>query len=447
MSKKTKKSIYLDNNGTTIICPAAEKAFIKWIKCYNASTNSKVSKGAKDKIMDGTDYILDLYGVSRATHTLLFTSGATESNCFIIRACCKAFKKKLIDKGVELIPHIIISAIEHNSIIDCVRDLESVGDIEVTYVRPTIYGNILAADVERSIKKNTCLIAVMFANNEIPIINNISDISAVAQKHGIPIHCDAVQVFGKINFNIKKNNINSVAASAHKFYGPKGVGISILDNDLIDGYKITAEINGSQQGGLRGGTENVPGIISTVAALQNAFIDRKNKNLYLLKLRTLTLEKLAAVYKFGNFESYVIKKSKPKEEKVIIEAADRRVDKTANDVDRNNLELLSLGPPDDKKAFILPNTILLSVCKNKGKPFCNAELKKFLDAKNIIVSVGSACMTDSKWASHVLDAIGAPPVVKRGVIRISFGDNNTEKEVVALVEGLRAGINKQCGDL
>ena len=423
--KSCPNPVYFDNNATTLICQPAKKVHTEWLSCYNASSDSKIAKPAKALLEKAQDVILAHCGVSSATHTALFTSGATESNCLIIKSCVKAYKKKLIEKGSELKPHVIASELEHHSIRECLADLEESGDIEVTLVEPTIYGNVLADDVEKSIRPNTCLITVMFANNEVPVINNIEDIGATAHKHRIPLHSDCVQIFGKYKIDVKKNNIDALSASAHKFYGPKGVGVLIIDNNLIEGYGLTAEIHGSQQHGLRGGTENIAGIASMMVALKTAFQNRKSKNQRLFKLRDTLLSKLAKVYKIANYSDYL---------------DDSKTDKEDN-------ELISLGPPEDKKGFILPNTVLLSIAKNRGKPFGNVELKKFLDSKNFVVSIGSACLTKSDKASHVLTAIGAPPVIKRGVIRISFGDNNTIEEINKFVKALQQAIDKQCADL
>lgn len=423
--KSCPNPVYFDNNATTLICQPAKKVHTEWLSCYNASSDSKIAKPAKALLEKAQDVILAHCGVSSATHTALFTSGATESNCLIIKSCVKAYKKKLIEKGSELKPHVIASELEHHSIRECLADLEESGDIEVTLVEPTIYGNVLADDVEKSIRPNTCLITVMFANNEVPVINNIEDIGAIAHKHRIPLHSDCVQIFGKYKIDVKKNNIDALSASAHKFYGPKGVGVLIIDNNLIEGYGLTAEIHGSQQHGLRGGTENIAGIASMMVALKTAFQNRKSKNQKLFKLRDTLLSKLAKVYKIANYSDYL----------------------DDSKTDKEDIELISLGPPEDKKGFILPNTVLLSIAKNRGKPFCNVELKKFLDSKNFVVSIGSACLTKSDKASHVLTAIGAPPVIKRGVIRISFGDNNTIEEINKFVKALQQAIDKQCVDL
>jgi len=240
------------------------------------------------------------------------------------------------------------------------------------------------------------------------------------------MHSDCVQIFGKYKINIKRDNIDALSASAHKFYGPKGVGLLIVANTLIDGYGLTGEINGSQQKGLRGGTENVAGIASMLVALKHSFTRRKDKNEKLYKMRLRVLERLAKHFEFNEFANYVY---------------------NDQDQEKKDLELVSLGPPEDKRGFILPNTVLLSICKNRGRPFCNVDLKRYLDKRGYVVSVGSACSTSSAKASHVLNSIGATPVIKRGVIRISFGDQNTMNEVNKFASELVKAIKSQCGDL
>ena len=423
--KSCPNPIYFDNNATTLICPNSKKVHSEWIGCYNASSDSKIAKPAKMLLEKASDYVLAHCNVSSATHTAIFTSGGTESNCYIIRSCVKAYKKKLLEKNSNLKPHIITSSMEHHSIMDCINDLVSSGDIDVSYVSPTIYGTILAEDVEKEIRAGqTCLISIMFANNEVPVINNIEEIGHIAHANRIPMHSDCVQIFGKYKVDMIKHNIDALSASAHKFYGPKGVGLLIINNKLIEGYGLTAEINGTQQHHLRGGTENVAGIAALVAALTWNFSNRKVKNQKLFALRTYTLEKLRKMYPMGNFIDYVNEEQ-----------------------NMPPIEIVSLGPPEDNTAFILPNTLLISVAKNRGKPFCNVELKKFLDTKNCVVSIGSACLTSSDKASHVLKAIGAPPVIKRGVIRISFGDYNAKAEIGKFLAVLKQGIDKQLTDI
>lgn len=418
-----KKVIYVDNNGTTLISDKAKNTYIEWLSCYNPSTDSKISKSASKIIEKSSDYILNLCNTSTADYTVIYTSGASESNCLAIRSCVKAFKNKLEEYDTDILPHVIVSSLEHNATMSCIKDLVDTGMIEVSYIKPSKYGNILSKDVEKEIKDSTCLVSIMSANNEIPVINNIKKISDICHKYSKPLHTDAVQVFGKYKIDLVKNGIDMLSASSHKFYGPKGVGLLILSNKLIKGYNLKAEINGSQQYNLRGGTENVPAIASTMVALKDVHNKRDEKNKKLLRLREYFLKEVSKIIPMEKYETYL------------------------EDIEHKNLELVSLGPPDNKREFILPNTILIAVCKNKGKPFCNVNLKKYLDSKGIIVSIGSACNTNKKKSSHVLDSIGAPSVIKRGVIRISFGDKNTLKEVKILVKEFINGIYKQCTDI
>lgn len=420
--------IYFDNAATTFMNTNSKKAFNAWLDCLNPSTDSKYALKVREAITNTSDEILKHCGVSSSTHTVIFTSGATESNCFIIRSVVKAFRKKLVESNIQLLPHIITSATEHTSIMECLADLESTFDIEVSYITPTIYGNILPRDVEDAIKPTTCLITVMFANNEIPIINDIEQIVAIARskKPMVPVHSDCVQIFGKYPVDLKKIPISAISASAHKFNGPKGVGLVIIENSLIEGYNLTAEISGTQQHKLRGGTENVAGIMALGAALKTTFVSRDKKNAHLLELREALIEKLQKSYKFGDFAEY---------------AADPDAD------GRPPLELVLLGPPQDAIGHISPHLILLSIVKNIGKPFCNGILKKDLDDRGVVISIGSACKTSSDKASHVLTAIGAPPVIKRGVIRISFGDENTISEVNQFVKDFIECVGKQIQDI
>ena len=413
------KLIYFDNSSTTIISPQAKNTYIKWLECYNSSTDSKIVKTAKEQIDSAKHYILNHCGVSAYTHTILFTSGGTESNCFIIRSCVEAFKRKLLKKNIILLPHIIVSAIEHHSITDCINDLVQTSQITATFIKPSIYGFINPADIQKEIKKETCLVIVMFANNEIPVINNLKEIGKVAHKFNIPVHSDAVQIFGKIKFDMAKNNIDSLSASAHKFYGPKGSGICIISNDFLKGYDMRAIINGTQQYNLRGGTENIPGILSLKTALENAFINRNKKNEHLFTLTNYLKEKLSEIFKIAtvlNYPSFL-----------------------------NTISIIFLGPVDITET--LPGTVLLSVCKQQGKPFCNVELKKYLDKNNIVVSIGSACNTNSEKSSHVLTALNLPPVIKKGVLRISFNDHNTKQEITKFINVFSSGVKIQCADL
>lgn len=431
------KTVYLDNNGTTVICDTAAKAHSEWLRCFNASSDSRIARPFR-QVLERVETMILQHVTKRGKNnpdqfTVLFTSGGTESNCFIIRACVRAFKRKA--KLIKnILPHIVSSQYEHHSILDCLQSLEEDGDIELTLVRPNVYGVVSPESVDAAMKPNTCLVTIMHGNNEVPAINDIAAIGAVVKARGVPFHSDCVQTFGKYLCDL--SNVDAVSASAHKFYGPKGIGLLVLRKELIEGYGITAEINGTQQHHLRGGTENVPAIVAMCAALQDTFVHREQKNKKLLHLKVATMQLVAETYPIVEFEG---------------EATRIETKKYA----AGTPVVLFLGarlgpdtPPNEYKNKLvlneLPNTILMSIVKTKGEPFCNILLKKYLDEHNVVISIGSACLTASASASHVLAALGAPAIVRRGVIRISFGDNNTVDDVAAFVHFLKLGIAAQC---
>lgn len=425
-------SNYFDANGHTPICKKAYDEVVKYVgHSFNPSSDSKMAEPFKKMIEKTENNILKHCHSSNADYFCIFTSGATESNCAILRMTVKAFRAKLNEKGLShVLPHILTSKTEHSSIIECLADLERLGQISVTYLSPTLYGNITPDSVRDEIKDNTCLISIMYANNEIPVINNISAIAEVARAKGVPMHTDAVQIFGKYPVNLDKLKLDAVTATAHKFYGPLGIGILLLKKSFVEEYGLTGEINGKQQNGLRAGTENLQGIAGFGAALTYAHENRKTKNEKLLKLRNTCVDMLKQYIPEASYEKYVMNDTEQKT------------------MSRKPLELVFLGPPpEEKRAFLLCNTILVSIAKNTGSQFCNVALKKFLDQKKCIVSIGSVCNTKSPNASHVLNAIMAPGVIKRGVIRISFHDKNTLEEVKFLVDKIIEGIKKQCQDI
>lgn len=430
-SKPIIRTIYFDNNATTKICPAASKAVHKCISYFNPSSDNKLAQPAKQLLTKAKNSLLAHCNVNSATHIPIFTSGASESNCLIIRSCVEAFRRKLSDRGIDEKPHIILSAIEHKASMLCANNLVESGIAEVSFVPVTIFGNVLVDKVEQEIRPNTCLISIMYANNELPTINNIQAIAKMARQNQIPVHSDAVQIFGKYKIDLAKNPISAISGSAHKFYGPKGVGFLIIEKALVDGYQLCGQIGGTQQGGLRGGTENIHGIAGLMTSLKDTFKQRKSKTTKLMKLRETFLSLISNHYPLLEYVDFV------KRQNTTTESKDEIPD----------IELVSLGPPSAQKTFILPNTILLSICKHRGIPFCNVKLRKFLNQKNIIVSIGSACSTQSTKSSHVLEAIGAPSVVKRGVLRISFGDHNTMQEIKYAIPIIVEGIKKQCRDI
>jgi cysteine desulfurase len=405
--------IYLDNNATTKVCDEAKNAMTSWIQsCSNPSGASKISQAGQILIDKFKQQICNVCNITDKKYEIIITSGATESNCSLIRMTIDAWYRMYPDKK----PHIITSTIEHKSIMECLQQLEDIDKkIDVTYVGPNIYGIIDPAVVESSIQPNTILITIMFANNELGSINPISKISQVAHKHNIPFHSDVVQLFGKIPINMPKFGIDALSMSFHKLYGPQGIGLLIICKKFVEGYKLKGIINGTQQNGLRGGTESVNNIAGAAAALSCNFTNRDRKNKHLMDLRQHLidgLKKIAPIIDYSDAISSMVNKKEP-------------------------IKFTILGHPKD----VLPNTVLLGVLRY-DKEFCNVKLKNVLEKDyGIIVSIGSACNTTSKKASHIMDAIKATPLVKRGVIRISMADNTSQDEINKFISAMKKIIS------
>ena len=403
--------IYFDNNATTKSDTQVIKITCEWMKrINNISTNNILSKPAIELVDQFKGYILDHCKVSSKTHQVVFTSSGSESNCFIINSAAFAYKKKYKKKA-----HIIASSIEHNASLKCLEKLKDDCIIDYTLVKPTSEGFITPEEIKKHIKNNTCLITVMYANNEIGTINPVKALADLSRNHNIPFHTDAVQIFGKIKPDIK--NVTAISASFHKFYSGNGIGLLVLENKFIKENNVTGLISGSQQGNLRGGTESIPLIAGAFKGMMLNFQNRQKKNRHLLELRNYTLQTLNNIIPIAYYSKH-----------------EQFMDK--------DILIILFGPVVTNTEYYLPNTILLSVYVKKYK-ICNVELKKYLESHNIIVAISSACLTSNKNASHVIQSLNAPDSIKRGVLRISYGDSNTKKEIDKFIKVFIEGINKQ----
>ena len=453
--------VYLDNNGGTQMDDKAAKTMSQWcLMAKNPSSSSKCAKKSKDLIKLTKEEILKhckcpIKKSSPNSYSVIFTSGATESNCMIIRSIVSSYRRLLKSK-----PNIIVSAIEHESIISCCKSLEKHNEADIIYIMPNIEGKIPISSIEQSINENTALISVMFANNEIGTINNVAEIGELAKRYQIPYHCDAVQGFGKFQIDLPHNSIDVLSASFHKLNGPQGLGILILKNTLIDEYELEGQITGTQQDGLRGGTENVPAIAGAAKAFEVAFQDRGAKNEKMFQLRHQLIEGLSKIYPIGSYTDYVRRAERAKVDAFPIEydpssegytdPESRKKGKSIYVDEVKPVEIVILGPPNEERKCYLPNTLLFSVVKNKldrHGPFCNVKLKEDLDKKGIVVSIGSACHTADQDISHVMKAIRMPENVGRGVIRVSFGDHNTVSDVKDFLKAFETCSKKQIAGL
>ena len=376
------KEIYFDYNATTPLDPRVFDAMIPFLKdmYHNPSSLYKNSKVTKSAIESSREKLALLIGAS--PKEIVLTGGGSEADNHAIKGAAFSLR----GKGKK---HIITSSIEHHAVLNTCKFLEKIG-FEVTYLPVDKYGIVDPESVREAIRDDTILISIMFANNEIGTIEPIKEIAEISHENGILFHTDAVQAAGKIPINVKDLEVDMLSMSAHKFYGPKGVGALYIRKKL----RIDPLIHGGmQERGKRAGTENIAGIVGAGKAAEIA-------------INELAVEK---------------EKIKPLRDKL-----ERELQKRIPDI-------LINGHPE-KRLF---NTLNIAVKYVEGEGILT-----FLDFEGISVSSGSACASGSLDPSHVLLAIGVPVEHAHGSLRFSLGKYNTEDDVNKLIEVLPGIVEK-----
>ena len=373
--------IYLDNNATTRLDDDAFEAMIPFFKeeYGNAFSLHLFGRETGKAVAESRKKIADLLHV--LPEEIIFTGSGTEGDNLAIRGVARAYK----NRG----KHIIISSIEHPGVRNTCRDLQKEG-YEVTFLGIDKNGVVDLEELKRSIKDETILISVMHANNETGVIQPIKEIGKIAKENKVLFHVDAVQSMGKLEIDPKAMGIDLLVFTAHKFYGPKGVGALYVRNGVRLGKVITG---GGQERKLRPGTTNTPLIVGMATALEKAYATRDEENKKISGLRDY-------------FEAEITKRIP----EIVI---------NGKDVPRLS------GTSSVTFKYVEGESILLS-----------------LSLKGIAVSSGSACSSDELQASHVLLAMGIPEEFAHGTIRFSFGKYNTKEETDYVIESVVEVIEK-----
>ncbi len=375
------KKIYLDYAATTPIDPRVIRKMTPFLKEKFGNTMSLHSFGqeAKQALEESRQAVADL--IKAKANEIIFTSSATESNNLALKGV--AFLKK------EKRNHIIISSIEHPSIMESAKWLETQG-FEVTRLKVDKYGLVNPEDLKKAIKKETILVSVMHANNEIGTIEPIEEIGKICKEKGIYFHTDAAQTFGKIPIDVNKMNIDLMTMSSHKMYGPKGVGALYIR----DGVKITPLLHGGgHELGLRSSTVNVAGIVGFAQACKICKKEMKKTTKRLRKLR------------------------------------DKLIKGILSKIPHSYLN----GHPKKR----LPNNANFSFEFVEGE-----SIVMQLDLLGIAASTGSACATAKLEPSHVLLAIGLKPQKAHSSLRLSLGRWTKEKEIDYVLKVLPGVVKK-----
>ena len=376
--------IYLDNNATTRLDDDAFNAMIPFFKeeYGNAFSLHLFGRETGKAVSESRKVIADLLGV--IPEEIIFTGSGTEGDNLAIRGVARAYK----NRG----KHIIVSSIEHPGVRNTCKDLEKEG-YEITVLNVDENGVVDLEQLKSAIKDETILISVMHANNETGVIQPIEEIGKIAKENKILFHVDAVQSMGKLPIDPKGMGIDLLVFTAHKFYGPKGVGALYVRNGVRLGKVITG---GGQERKLRPGTTNTPLIVGMAKALEKAYAEREEENKRVGALRDY-------------FEEELLKRLP----EIVVNA--------------KNTERLA-GTSSVTFKYVEGESILL-----------------MLSLKGIAVSSGSACSSNDLQASHVLVAMGIPEEFAHGTIRFSLGKYNTKEEidytidtVVEVIEKLRS---------
>ena len=360
--------IYADNAATTKMSRTAIDAMLPYMETYygNPSSLHTVGQQAAEALMTARQTVAECLGCQ--PREITFTSGGSEADNQALVSAARIGERK----GRK---HIISTAFEHHAILHTLKKLEKEGfDVQLLDVGPT--GTVTAQQVADAIREDTCLVTIMYANNEIGSILPIPEISAVCREKGVLFHTDAVQAAGHLHIDVKAQNIDMLSLSAHKFHGPKGVGVLYARQ----GIPLTNIIEGgAQERGKRAGTENIPGIVSMAAALQEAcaHIDENAAKVSALR------DKLMA-----------------------------------------GLSQIPHSALNGDPVHRLPGNVNFCFEGIEGE-----SLLLLLDAKGICASSGSACTSGSLDPSHVLLAIGRPHEVAHGSLRLSLCEWNTQEEV------------------
>ena len=368
--------IYADNAATTKMSMTAVNAMMPYIMENYGNPSSLYSEGqwAKEAIENAREAVGRC--INASPKEIYFTSGGSEADNQAIISAAAAGKKNGKTK-------IISDAIEHHAVLHTLRKLEKDG-FEVVYLPVGQNGIVDPGSVDRAIDEKTCLVTVMYANNEIGTLQPVREIGAICRSKGVIFHTDAVQAVGHIPVNVIDDNIDMLSASAHKFHGPKGTGFLYVKK----GIRLTNLIEGgAQERGKRAGTENVPGIVATAAALEESVSHIEENTAKLTVLRDRLIRGLS------------------------------EIPHSALNGDR------------EKR---LPSNANFCFEGIEGE-----SLLLLLDDKGIAASSGSACTSGSLDPSHVLLAIGRPHDVAHGSLRLTLGDDATEEQVDYIIKSVK----------
>lgn len=374
--------IYLDNNSTTRVDPAVLEAMLPYFSEHYGNASSKSHEfgwKAEAAVQHARNLVARL--VNCEPRDIIFTSGATESVNLAIKGTAEMYRSK----G----NHIVTTVIEHEAVLDSCKNLERKG-FDVTYVKVNENGIVALEDIARAINENTILVSVMYANNEIGTVQPVHEIAKLCKEKKVLFHTDATQAVGKLSIDLSDHNIDMLSFSSHKMYGPKGVG-ALYKSGKLPRIRVTPQIDGgAQEKGLRAGTLNVPGIVGFGAACEIAHNLLETESNRILQLKNRLYSGIISGVKGVKVNGDMFKR--------------------------------------------IPGNLNISI------PGIDAD-SLMMAMKEIAVSTGSACSSESVEPSHVLNAIGLDKKLMRSTIRFGIGRFNTEEEIEYVINKVTEKVN------
>lgn len=376
-----KQFIYADNAATTKMSDIAVQAMLPYLQeiYANASSVHLLGQRSAAALFSARQQVAQV--LNCAPKEVFFTSGGSEAdNQALISAAALGKKQGKC--------HIVSTAMEHHAILHTLEALQAEG-FTVTLLHPQADGIVTATQVAEAITDNTCLVSVMYANNETGSIQPIREIGALCRKHGVLFHTDAVQAAGHLAIDVQRDNIDMLSLSAHKFHGPKGIGLLFAKSNI----QLTSLIRGGgQERGKRAGTENLPGIIGLTAALKDTQENMRQNTAYITGLR---------------------------------------------DALRNGLDKIDGADFNGSREHCLPGTVNYSFRGVNGEA-----LLSLLSNEGICCSSGSACSAGSLEPSHVLLALGLSHETAQSALRFSLCEYNTMDEVHTIITKVTEAVNR-----
>ncbi|MCC5943341.1 MAG: cysteine desulfurase [Bernardetiaceae bacterium] len=370
MSHQTNTRVYLDNAATTALDPRVLEEMLPYFTTHFGNPSSIHADGSRVRsaIEKSRKKVAELLNTSPSE--IFFTSGGTESDNTALRCATKSHQ----------IQYIITSPLEHHAVLHTAEDLEKAGQVKLLYVAHDEKGNIDLADLARLLSKHPkALVSLMHANNEIGNILDWQIVGELCAQYGAVFHSDTVQTVGHYPIDLQEVDVHLIAGAAHKFYGPKGVGFMYIRQDAQICPYVTG---GAQERNMRGGTENIYGIVGLAKALELCLAEREANYKHIFALKTYMIEKLCHVFKDAQFNG------------------------ESQDPKKSSYKVLNVSLPK----YELSDMLLFN-----------------LDIQGISASGGSACSSGSSLGSHVLRALQANP--ERTSIRFSFGKDNRKEDI------------------